>query len=115
MDHFNAPRNAGPMDVPDVVGSADVDGHAPRVTIYLRLGGEIISDARFTTFGCGVTIAACSMLTELVTNRTVCDARSLTSDELGNALDGVPADKEHCTAVAIRALRQALELRSKAD
>jgi NifU-like N terminal domain len=58
MDHFNSPRNSGRMVAPDRVGIAGTPGRGPYVALYLRLTGEKISEARFQTHGCGVSVAS---------------------------------------------------------
>jgi nitrogen fixation protein NifU and related proteins len=49
MDHFNSPRNSGRMETPDRVGIAGTPGRGPYVALYLRLAGDVISEARFQT------------------------------------------------------------------
>jgi len=115
MDHFSSPRNSGPMETPDAVGHAGTPGRGPFLILYLRLDGETIADARFQTYGCGATIACGSMLTELIKRRAIPDCLALTTEDLINALDGIPADKLHSPALAIGALRNALKDRSPKD
>jgi len=109
MDHFNSPRNSGRMDNPDLVGIAGTPGNGPYFVLYLRLAGSSIVESRFQTHGCGVSIACGSMLTELIADRTASECLELTAERLGEALDGVPATKIHCPAMAIAALKAALK------
>jgi NifU-like protein involved in Fe-S cluster formation len=78
------------------------------MAIFLRLDGETVAAARFQTYGCGVTIAAGSMLTEMITGRSVGECRGLTAAHLSEALGGFPPDKQHCPVLAVAALRDAL-------
>ena len=71
--------------------------------------GDKILAAKFQTYGCGPTIACGSVLTELITGRSISDCLELTPQSLIDALDGVPADKLHSPALAIAALRDALK------
>ena len=75
----------------------------------LRLEGDRVAAARFHTYGCGATIAAGSMLTELILGRTVAECRAVTADALAAALGGFPPDKLHCPELAVAALRDVLE------
>jgi nitrogen fixation NifU-like protein len=75
----------------------------------LRLAGDRVTEAMFQTHGCGATIAAGSMLTEMVRNRSVTDCLALSADQLVEALGGVPADKRQCPILAVTALRVALQ------
>jgi nitrogen fixation protein NifU and related proteins len=108
MDHFNSPRNSGRMEAPDRVGIAGTPGHGPYVAVYLRLTGDVISEARFQTHGCGVSVACGSMLTEMITDRAASDCLDLTPEHLSKALDGVPGNKLHCPVLAVAALKNAL-------
>ncbi len=110
MDHVMAPRNGGRMDNPDLTG------HAGRRTGSVfdplsQTSRRRIAEAKYHTYGCGPTIAAGSMLTELIVGRTVAECRDLTVEKLIEALDGVPPDKLHCPGLAIAALRDALSNR----
>jgi nitrogen fixation NifU-like protein len=109
MDHFTAPRNSGALDSPDVTGHAGTPGRGPFLILYLRMHGDKILAAKFQTYGCGPTIACGSVLTELITGRSISDCLELTPQSLIDALDGVPADKLHSPALAIAALRDALK------
>jgi NifU-like protein involved in Fe-S cluster formation len=109
LDHARSPRNAGRMHEPDRIGEASLDGSAPRVTIQLRIVGDHVVEARFLAFGCGVTIAACSMLTEMIRGRHVHDLQRLEPGDVIDALDGMPSDKAFCADLAVAALRDALE------
>ena len=78
-------------------------GRAAFLILYLKLQDERIAEAKYHTYGCGPTIAAGSMLTELIVGRTVAECRDLTVEKLIEALDGVPPDKLHCPGLAIAA------------
>jgi nitrogen fixation NifU-like protein len=108
MNHFLSPRNAGPMQDPDRIGLVGIPGQGPFMVVCLRLDGDRVTEARFQTHGCGATIAAGSMLTELVAHRSVRECLALTAEHLTAALGGVPPDKVHCPALAVAALRAAL-------
>jgi nitrogen fixation NifU-like protein len=111
MDHFLSPRNSGPMENPDAVGHAGTPGRGAFMILYLRLAEGAIAEARFQTFGCGVSIASGSVLTELIQGRPITECLALAVTDLIAALDGVPPDKLHGPALAIGALRDALNRR----
>ena len=97
------------MDEPDAVGQASVGGHAPYLTLHLLIDDGRVSDARFKTFGCGYSIAAGSMLTVLITGRSLAACDQLTAEELERALGGLPLNKRFCAVLAINALKNGLE------
>lgn len=109
MDHFTYPRNSGVLEAPDRVGLAGRPGQGPFMALHLKLDGRTVAAARFQTYGCGASIAAGSMLTELIIGRTVGECRALTAERLSEALGGFPPDKQHCPVLAVAALNHALE------
>jgi nitrogen fixation protein NifU and related proteins len=108
LDHFHSPRNVGVLPAPDSVGYADLNGNAPRVTLYLNVERGRIANASFVTFGCGVMIACCSMITELVKGRSLKACMTLIPADLVDALAGVPQGKEFCADLCVTALSRAL-------
>jgi nitrogen fixation NifU-like protein len=108
LDHARHPRNFGRDDSASVVGRGDLDGRPPRVEIFLRLERNAISRASFVAGGCGVTVGACSALTEMILGLVPAEAKKISTSQLDAALDGTPVDKRYCLDVAIAALRNAL-------
>jgi nitrogen fixation NifU-like protein len=77
--------------------------------LYLEIRGEQVRCASFRTFGCAASIAAGSMLTELVAGASLSQVRLITSEAVNTALGGLPPLKVHGSALAADALRAALE------
>ncbi len=57
------------------------DGFNPlcgdRLTVYVKLDGDRVSDVSFHGSGCAISVASASLLTESVKGRTVTEAESL--------------------------------------
>lgn len=77
--------------------------------IYMDIEDDTIKDVRFKTFGCGAAIATSSMATEMVKGKTVDEALSLTNKAVMEALDGLPAEKVHCSVLAEEAIKAAID------
>ena len=107
VDHFLHPRNAGLMRDPDGVGVEEYDGCGDLARFFLRVRGGVTTDVRFQTYGCGPTIAAASVASELVIGRAVADVAGLKAREVEEALDGLPDDRKHAADVVAGALRAA--------
>ena len=77
VDHNRNPRNFRPM--PDADRQAE--GFNPlcgdRLTLFVRLDGDKISDVSFQGSGCAISVASASLLTESVKGRTVPEAERL--------------------------------------
>lgn len=108
MDHFRNPRNVGVIDNADGVGEVGNAKCGDIMKIYLKIDGDVISDVKFETFGCGSAIASSSMATELIRGKPVSEAMGLTNKAVAEALDGLPAHKLHCSVLAEEAIKKAL-------
>ena len=82
MDHFLHPRNVGVIEDADGVGEVGNAKCGDIMKIYLKIDNDIITDAKFETFGCGSAIASSSMATELIIGKPVSEAMELTQDAL---------------------------------
>ncbi len=109
MDHFRSPRNVGTIENADGVGEAGNAKCGDIMKIYLKVDGDVISDVKFETFGCGSAIASSSMATELIKGKKISEALALTNKAVAEALDGLPPHKMHCSVLAEEAIRSAIE------
>ena len=108
MDHFRNPRNVGSL--PDANGIGEV-GNAQCgdiMKIYLKINNDIIEDVKFETFGCASAIASSSMATELIKNKPLSEALQITNKSIVETLDGLPANKVHCSVLAKEAIEAAV-------
>jgi nitrogen fixation NifU-like protein len=87
LDHNRSPRNFGPMEDADRV----VNGVNPlcgdKMTLYLKLDGDRISDASFEGTGCAISVASSSMMTERIKGKTIDETLALFED-VHNMLTG---------------------------
>ena len=105
LDHFRNPHNAG--DLPDATATVEmtnpVCGDVLRLAVRLESGR--ISEARFKTQGCVAAIASSSVLTDLLGGKTLAEARTITPEQISNALGSLPPASFHaaqlCTDAAL--------------
>ena len=109
MEHFAHPHNVG--EIPDASGVGEVGN--PKcgdiMRMYLKIEGDVITDVKFKTFGCGAAIATSSMATDLIKGKRIEDALKLTNKAVAEALDGLPPVKMHCSMLAEQAIHAAIE------
>lgn len=109
MDHFANPRNVGEIENASAVGTVGNAKCGDIMRIYLNIDdNQIITDAKFKTFGCGAAIATSSMATELIIGKSVEEALKITNKTVMEALDGLPPVKVHCSLLAEEAIHAAL-------
>ena len=107
-DHFANPRNVGKLENADGIGEVGNAVCGDIMKIYLKIDGDIITDVRFNTFGCGAAIATSSMATEMIKGKTIDEALTLTNKAVMEALDGLPPVKVHCSVLAEQAIKAAV-------
>jgi len=106
IDHAQNPRNVG--SIPDADGFASVTGPCgDTMNIWLKVRNDEIKQAAFLTDGCGTTIAAGSMVTELVKGKTVVNALRTTQQGVLDALGGLPDESVHCALLAANTVKEA--------
>ena len=109
MDHFLHPRNVGVIKDADGVGEVGNAKCGDIMKIFLKIENGVVTDAKFSTFGCGSAIASSSMATEMIKGKPLSEAMQLTNQAVTEALDGLPAHKLHCSVLAEEAIQSALE------
>ena len=114
MDHYRNPRNVGTIDDADAVGSAGSLTCGDQLKIYLKIKDNIVTDAKFQTFGCGSAVASSSILTEMIIGKTIDEVRKITNKDIADELGGLPPEKMHCSVMGYEALEDALK-KYKAD
>ena len=108
MDHFRNPRNVGVIENADGVGEVGNPVCGDIMKIYLKIDGDIVTDVKFETFGCGSAIASSSMATEMIKGKPLSEVLTLTNKAVTEALDGLPAHKLHCSVLAEEAIKKAV-------
>jgi nitrogen fixation protein NifU and related proteins len=107
VEHFLNPRNAGLMREPDGSGSDEYAGCGDLTRFYLRMREGLVAEARFQAYGCGPTIAAASVATELALGRAAEDLAAMKAQDVEDVLEGLPEDRRHAADVAAGAMRAA--------
>jgi Fe-S cluster assembly scaffold IscU len=110
IDHYQNPKNVGTLDKSKSNVGTGLVG-APECGDVMRLQIEvndnIITDAKFKTFGCGSAIAASSLATEWLKGMTLDEAVRLDNMELVEELN-LPPVKIHCSVLAEDAIKSAI-------
>ncbi|WP_432401104.1 Fe-S cluster assembly scaffold protein NifU [Wukongibacter sp. M2B1] len=108
MEHFMNPRNVGEIENADGIGQVGNAKCGDIMKMYLKIEDGVITDCKFKTFGCGSAIATSSIATEMIIGKSVEEAVGLTNRAVVEALDGLPAQKVHCSVLAEQAVKAAI-------
>jgi len=108
LDHYLHPRNRGDMPGPDAQATVHnpVCGDTTRLSLKMERG--VIAQVRWQTEGCGTSIAASSMASEMLEGRTLDEAAQVTRQAIDGALGGLLPAKMHCAVLAADAIQAAL-------
>jgi len=112
LNHYEKPRNIGSLDSRSPSVGTGLVG-APECGDVMKLQIEVdenenIIDAKFKTFGCGSAIAASSLATEWIKNKTVDEASMIQNTEIVEELS-LPPVKIHCSVLAEDAIKAAIK------
>ena len=110
MDHYNNPRNVGKWDSNEKgIGTGMVGAPAcgDVMRLQIKVEDNIITDAKFKTYGCGSAIASSSLLTEWVKGMTLEGASEIKNTDLATEL-ALPPVKIHCSVLAEDAIKAAI-------
>ena len=118
LDHYENPRNVGSFNKDDTdVGTGMVGAPAcgDVMKLQIKVENDIITDAKFKTYGCGSAIASSSLVTEWLKGRSLDQAQTIKNSEIAEEL-ALPPVKIHCSVLAEDAIKAAVaDYRAKND
>ncbi len=109
MQAFSNPQNVGEIENPDGFGKVGNAVCGDIMQITLRIKDDVITDAKFKTFGCAAAVATSSTATQMVIGMTVDEAYKLTNAKVVEVLEGLPPQKIHCSVLAEEAIKAAID------
>ena len=116
LDHFERPRNSGTLEDANGIGYMTNPVCGDTLLLMLRIADGRVEAARWQSDGCVASVAASSLLSELIAGLALDQAAALTREALVEALGGLPASKLHASVLAADALHHALaDYRRKAE
>jgi nitrogen fixation NifU-like protein len=111
LDHYKNPRGHGVIDDADATAEGQNPLCGDEVSIYVSFGpdGDTIDDVKFSGRGCAISLAATSMLTEMVKGRSATQVATLPRDELLEEI-GIPLTpiRLKCALLGLGTLKVAL-------
>jgi nitrogen fixation NifU-like protein len=110
LEHYENPKNVGKLDKTDPnVGTGLVGAPAcgDVLQLQIKVENEIITDAKFKTYGCGSAIASSSLVTTWLKGKTLAEANAIKNTEIAEEL-ALPPVKIHCSILAEDAIKSAI-------
>ena len=107
-ERWRHPRFSGRMENP--TGCGRVTGSCgDTMEIFLRVDNGTISDASFTTDGCGCSAVCASVACELAIGKEPEKVADVTGEMILRVLGGLPEDDVHCGFLAAETLQAAVD------
>ncbi len=109
MEAFQNPKNVGEIENYDGMGMIGSEACGDIMQVFIKVENNVITDAKFKTFGCAAAIATSSTATEMIKGMTVDEALEVTNKKVIEVLGGLPPQKIHCSVLAEQAIKAAIE------
>ncbi len=106
LDHYENPSNYGTLEHPDISHVEDNPLCGDQIRIDLKVEDGIITDLRFCGYGCTISQAAASMLTEEIKGKHLDEVKQLSKDDILDML-GIPLGpvRLKCGLLALKVLK----------
>lgn len=96
------------VELLEVTGHAGVRGEGPFMDVTLRCFGDCVARAWFESYGCPAAYVCGTWATQWAVGRSPESLEILDAEDLLKVVGGVPLGKEHCAALTVTALRDAV-------
>lgn len=109
LDLYKNPQNKGEIANPEL----DVSGGNPSCGDYarftMRIKNKKIEEIKFYGNGCAISVAAESLLTEMVKGKTIAEAKKITKEELFKELGNIIQTRIKCALLGLTILKKGIE------
>ena len=96
-----------PKDPDIATGLAGAPACGDVMKLQLKIKDNVITDVKFKTYGCGAAIASSTMFVDMLKEKTIEEACRIKDKDIAEALD-LPAIKLHCSVLAEKSIKEAL-------
>lgn len=100
LDHFRNPRRIGSLDPPAVTVRVENPVCGDILTLSANVGNGVVREVRFKARGCTASIAAGSVLTDLISGASGAELREIDASKVEAALGGLPNESKHVARLA---------------
>lgn len=104
MDHYKNPRNRGELANGAVTVNMNNPTCGDRIRLQMKIEDGRVEEAKFIGEGCSISMASASMMTEVITGKSIQDALKL-SAIFSDMIQGRPYDDQSYDLGDIEALQ----------
>ena len=99
LDHYRSPRHSGVLASANAKGEAENPACGDSMRFFARVENGLIAEVSCQTFGCAPSVAAGSVLAELVKGKSL-QSVEIDASVIEEALGGLPPIKKHAAVLA---------------
>lgn len=106
LDHYENPSNYGVLSNPNISHEEDNPLCGDKIRMDLLVEDDTIKEVRFCGYGCTISLAAASMLTEKIEGKTLTEVKNLSRDDIMDMI-GIPLGpvRVKCALLALKVLK----------
>jgi nitrogen fixation NifU-like protein len=110
LDHYRNPRNKGKLEDADVVIHDSNPLCGDQIDIYLKVKDGNIEDIKFDGRGCAISQASASMLTEMIINKPLTNAKDISKDDIleNIGLTNLGPARIKCALLSLKVLKMGM-------
>ena len=105
LDHFEHPRNAGELTDADARVRVENPACGDIVELSIKVADGRIEEVRFLAKGCVPAMACGSLITEMISGKTIVKAGAIRKEEVMKEIGGLPQASGHAAQLAVDAVR----------
>ena len=110
LDHYRNPRNKGKLQDADVIIHDSNPLCGDQIDIYLKVKDGNIEDIKFDGRGCAISQASASMLTEMIINKPLTNAKDISKDDIleNIGLTNLGPARIKCALLSLKVLKMGM-------
>ena len=109
LDHYNEPHNWGNLEKPDISVSGNNPLCGDVINLKLKINKGSVKDIRYIAQGCVVSIAAASLLSDVIKGKKITNIKSLTKGDIIKLLGiDLGPNRLKCGLLCLDTLKQAI-------
>ncbi|MBN1915929.1 iron-sulfur cluster assembly scaffold protein [Candidatus Dojkabacteria bacterium] len=114
LDHYKSPQNAGSLDNPTHEATEENTSCGDSIKVQLIMKDGRIKKIKHITEGCAISVAAASLLSEILVGKSIISIGKLDEQDIIKILGvQLTASRINCALLPLRAVRKALKLKTE--
>ena len=109
LEIFKQPKNVGIIKNASGAGQVGNAKCGDIMKIYIKVENEVITDAKFKTFGCVAAIVSTDIACDKIKGLTIDEALNVTNEDILKEMGEVPTNKIHCSVLAKEGIEEAVK------